>query len=559
MSAAPAITLRPADYSCWKKIHIVGDIHGCFTVLREALPEIRDDELYIFVGDYLDRGLENAAVLNFMLGIRDRKNCHFIEGNHEETLRSYAEDAKVTSSEFLSRTRGEIDGIDRKEIRMFCRRLRQCDYFTCFGKTFLVCHGGIPNLPPLGLPGVAARDLVYGVGSYDDSDRIADSWTRTQPADFIQVFGHRSSKNAPVRLSDNVYCLEGKVEYGGNLRLLEISEDGIIPREFKNEVFDPARSMDVPELVEELRKNRYIIEKNFGSVSSFNFTSQAFERKIWNEQTITARGLYVDVGTGAVVARGYRKFFNLEERPETGFDVLKGSLKFPLRAYRKENGFLGLISLYNGELFITTKSNPEAEYAGFFRELLFEKCRDPEALREYLSKNPVTLVTECIDIVRDPHIIRYPESRVVLLDIVENTLEFSHRSYEELTAVGERIGLPVKKLSFVIGSPEEFGDWYNRERQETMDPLAEHTEGYVIEDAAGYMVKIKLPFYTFWKKMRAAAGVVLRQEKLPGRLNKKGERFIKWVSEKIRGGLNHISIIELREEYVKETGDRMTD
>ena len=279
MSAAPAITLRPADYSCWKKIHIVGDIHGCFTVLREALPEIRDDELYIFVGDYLDRGLENAAVLNFMLGIRDRKNCHFIEGNHEETLRSYAEDAKVTSSEFLSRTRGEIDGIDRKEIRMFCRRLRQCDYFTCFGKTFLVCHGGIPNLPPLGLPGVAARDLVYGVGSYDDSDRIADSWTRTQPADFIQVFGHRSSKNAPVRLSDNVYCLEGKVEYGGNLRLLEISEDGIIPREFKNEVFDPARSMDVPELVEELRKNRYIIEKNFGSVSSFNFTSQAFIMK----------------------------------------------------------------------------------------------------------------------------------------------------------------------------------------------------------------------------------------------------------------------------------------
>ena len=59
-----------------------------------------------------------------------------------------------------------------------------------------------------------------------------------------------------------------------------------------------------------------------------------------------------------------------------------------------------------------------------------------------------------------------------------------------------------KSLDSVYGGKIRFV-----ERQETMDPLAEHTEGYVIEDAAGYMVKIKLPFYTFWKKMRAAAGV----------------------------------------------------
>ena len=559
MTEKPAIILKPADYSCWKKIHVIGDIHGCHTVLREALPEIRDDELYIFIGDFLDRGLENAAVLKFMLGIRDRKNCHFIEGNHEESLRSYAEDVPVTDSEFLRRTKDEIAGIDKKEIRMFCRRLRQCEYFSCFGKTFLVCHGGIPALPPLGLPGVAARDLIFGVGSYADSDKIAASWARTQPHDFIQVFGHRSSKEAPVRLSDNVYCLEGKVECGGNLRVLEISENAITSREYQNRIFDPSRSLDVPELVEQLRKNRFIIEKNFGSVSSFNFTTQAFERKIWNEQTITARGLFIDTGTGTVVARGYRKFFNIEERPETRLEALKASLRFPVRVFRKENGFLGLVSLYNGELFTTSKSNPLAEYAVFFRKLLDEKCQDPEALREYLAENPVTLVTECIDTVNDPHIIRYPESSVVLLDIVENTMEFSRRSYQELTALGERLGLPVKKLCTVLNSPEEFQSWYNEQRQETPDLLAEHVEGYVIEDASGYMVKIKLPFYSFWKKLRTAAGLLLRQKESPGRLNKKGERFMNWLSARIKRGLDHINIIELREEYVQETGDRMTD
>lgn len=45
-----------------------------------------------------------------------------------------------------------------------------------------------------------------------------------------------------------------------------------------------------------------------------------------------------------VVARAYEKFFSVNEREETKFDTLQRTLKFPVAAYVKENGFLGIVS-----------------------------------------------------------------------------------------------------------------------------------------------------------------------------------------------------------------------
>ncbi len=557
MSDKPVIVLKPADYSNYSRINVIGDIHGCYTVLQQAVGEIKDDELYIFLGDFLDRGIENAAVLEYIISIRDRKNCHFIEGNHEANLKNYAEDGDVRGSDFKYRTIPQIKDIDKKEIRMFCRRLRQCEYFTYCGKTFLICHGGISNIPPLGLVAVSTADLINGTGSYDDYAAAAKTWNQTQNSDFIQIFGHRNTGNDPVMMYENVYCLEGKVECGGNLRAVKIDKNGITACEYKNNVFDQAYGLGVPMLVRELRKNTYITEKNFGSISSFNFTRKAFDRGIWNEQTITARGLFIDIYSGTIVARGYRKFFNIGERAETKPNILQKSLKFPAKVYVKENGFLGLLSLYNGEIFATSKSNPFSEFAGYFRKVFDDCCKDTAYLHEYLEKNNVTLVMECIDTVNDPHIIRYSQSKVVLLDIIDNDIEFSRRSFEEVREVGTKLGIEVKTQSCTLYSPEEFAKWYESQKKETLDPLAEHIEGYVIEDASGYMVKFKLPFYSFWKNMRTASHVALSGGSIDRSLNRNGARFFNWVTDKVNKGLDKINIIELREQYVKETGDRM--
>lgn len=83
--------MKPLDLSEYRTIHHIGDIHGCNTVLQKYLSEngdIRDDEFYIFCGDYIDRGIENVEVLKYLISIMNRNNVLLLEGNHENGFKS---------------------------------------------------------------------------------------------------------------------------------------------------------------------------------------------------------------------------------------------------------------------------------------------------------------------------------------------------------------------------------------------------------------------------------------------------------------------------------------
>ena len=56
------LTIDPFDWNGYKNIHIFGDIHGCYTALDSYFKEnpFSEEDGYIFVGDYFDRGIENA-------------------------------------------------------------------------------------------------------------------------------------------------------------------------------------------------------------------------------------------------------------------------------------------------------------------------------------------------------------------------------------------------------------------------------------------------------------------------------------------------------------------
>lgn len=43
------LNYSPNDFNQWKKINIIGDIHGCYTCLSEYLGEMKDDELYMWL------------------------------------------------------------------------------------------------------------------------------------------------------------------------------------------------------------------------------------------------------------------------------------------------------------------------------------------------------------------------------------------------------------------------------------------------------------------------------------------------------------------------------
>lgn len=522
-----AIWMKPLDLSEYRTIHHIGDIHGCNTVLQKYLSEngdIRDDEFYIFCGDYIDRGIENVEVLKYLISIMNRNNVLLLEGNHEKWLQIYGHDGIGHSKEFELITRPQLEGsnIRKKDIRRFYDRLAQCAYYKYDDNIFLVTHGGLSKIPD-NLSMVATNQMIKGVGGYKEAEDVAYTFSRTMPDNVYQIHGHRNVKSLPIQ-NDRVFNLEGHVEFGGCLRCVQVRHDGIHAFEIKNDVFKNPDEINQDKAITHssvaddilmLRSNEYIKEKKYGNISSFNFNSQAFYNKAWDEQTIKARGLYIDTDKCRVVARGYSKFFNINERPETKFDMLKYKLRFPVTAYVKENGFLGIVSYneYTDDLFITTKSNPEGDYAKWLKDMLYKKVskENLDMMKEYIKEHNVSFVFECVDMEHDPHIIEYPKSKLYLLDIIYNDMEFKKYDFNTLCYLSNKFGLIHKEKAYEISTWQEFFDWYQEILDNDYEYKGQKIEGFVIEDSVGYMTKVKLYYYNFWKFMRSIAYESIRK------------------------------------------------
>ena len=539
------IWYKPMNLSDYKKIHVIGDVHGCHTALKEYIDSnggFKSNEFYIFTGDYVDRGIENAEVVNFICKQCMYKNVVFLEGNHERWLWLWANDLISKSKEFEMFTRPQLEkaGISKKSVREFYRRLGQCCYFVYHGKTFLVTHGGISGIPlrvsdidefgdkhfELNLLSIATEQMIKGVGKYEDADTVDESFIKNTPKEFYQIHGHRNISDSPVQTTERTFNLEGQVEFGGCLRAIQITENSIVPFEIKNKVFKDINKRKeeratlektdktVCDLVTSMRNNRYVYEKTFGRISSFNFTQEAFKKSIWDETIVKARGMFIDTIDYKIVARGYTKFFNINERPETKFENLRYKLKFPVTAYVKENGFLGIVG-YNAEtddLLITSKSNPCSDFANYLKELLYSIYGEKtmQKIKEYIKENNVSFVFECCDMEHDPHIIKYSKSKVVLLDVIKNEINFNKLSYDELVKLAEYMNLVVKERACIIDTWEDFFVWYNEVISEDYKYNGEYIEGFVIEDSDGYMTKLKLHYYKLWKKLRGVAHSTLK-------------------------------------------------
>lgn len=584
------IWYKPMDLSEYKKIHVIGDIHGCATALKEYFETYTysPDEYYIFCGDYIDRGVENAETLTYLMDLSKCSNVGFIEGNHERWLWLWANNLNSKSKDFALYTKPQLEraGIEKKRVREFYRKLAQCYYFTYKGKEFIVTHGGISNIPE-NLTKIATVQMIKGVGNYQDADDVDITFTKVTPSNTYQIHGHRNITKTPIKVTDRTFNLEGEVEFGGYLRAIQIS-DVIDTIEIKNDIYQNPKEredrelemnevdMSVLNLVEKMRMNCNVYERNFGRISSFNFTRQAFEKGAWDTIVNKARGLYIDVVDYKIVARAYDKFFNINERLETRLGNLKYNLQFPVTAYVKENGFLGIVgwNTETDDLLITTKSNPTGDYATHLENALYSIYGEEtvQKIRDYIKENNVSFIFECCDMVNDPHIIKYSENKLILLDIVKNQLNFEKLSYEELKNVANDMGIKVKIKACVLNDWNEFYDWYNEVNDENYKYEGEYIEGFVIEDTSGYMTKLKLYYYKFWKHLRSVAHSVFKygNYKRTGSLTTTLEnQFYNWCRElynssnaEVRSNIRdkvYMNICFLRDEFLKWKTEQSSD
>jgi RNA ligase len=200
----------------------------------------------------------------------------------------------------------------------------------------------------------------------------------------------------------------------------------------------------------------------------YNYTPQVQYSRSWDEVTLMSRGLILDIGTGEIVARPFRKFFNWAE-----WDPAKQADYFdrPHRITTKLDGSLGILYHWDGDWMIATRGSFGSDQAE----------RGAKLLRQYdLSMVPTEGVTPLVEII-------YPENRIVV----------DYGDYEGL------IFLEAISISSGLALPSP---WWKGPRAQTyvgdiMEVVALKStspgdlEGYVIRWDDGEMAKIKFDEY----------------------------------------------------------------
>ena len=570
------INFYTADVNEYKKVIVIGDIHSCAEPLKEVLRNFSEENLYVFVGDYFDRGIQAVETFKIMLDLLEKPNVILIEGNHENnSVKKFINDEEKYTKSFDETTlqpllkEFELDYI-KAGLKKIYKKLRQCYAFEFREKKFLCTHGGLPLVPNLAL--VSAREMIKGVGRYETEigEIYSENYKKGLCQDFIQVHGHRGIKDGEYS-----YCLEGRVEFGEELKVLTIDNDGNIEKYgIKNNVYN--RGLTIPimdnsekikkfqtenDLINEMIAHSYITVKECDyNLISLNFNREAFNKKKWNDLTIKARGLFVDKDSGEVKIRSYNKFFNYGER-HINLGYLNKYATYPIRVFKKYNGFLGLASVIDGNVVLTSKSVTSGKYKDIFQSI-WDKLEDDvkELLKQTMIENNCTAVFEVVSPEYDPHIIKYDREHLYLLDFIENKLDLDTHNID--LEFSENLMKKVEFSSSILTKKEEltrlenYDDLYNFLDEKTKS--LEEFEGYVLCDNSGLMFKFKLPYYNLWKERRGwlekYRTALLKGKRIEVKEIEKDENrhFKKFLLKLGKDKLQGLNIIDVRELYEKE-------
>lgn len=217
---------EPKDLSSYERVVVFGDIHGCFDALQAHFKQhpLSESTFYLFTGDYIDRGIQNREVVQWLLENYEKPNVALLEGNHEKWLREFAEGRyegcasfKCKSSEFATHTMPQLAEFDKKKLRQLCRKLWTVAKFKFDGQEFLVTHAGVGAVPD-SVPLISAKTFIRG-GKYEDpiDEWYEQKWKEGMP---IQIHGHRNIEHIEAGKFPHSINLCSEVEFGEPLRVV---------------------------------------------------------------------------------------------------------------------------------------------------------------------------------------------------------------------------------------------------------------------------------------------------------------------------------------------------
>lgn len=484
------------------RLQVIGDIHADYDALMEVFKSHTKGTAYIFVGDYLDRGTKTLETFKFITQELQGNNLFFCIGNHERPWEDWlwrkdehGQFKRLSLPKLLDEySLDELDTI----IADFDKRAHDYFIFDFYGKRYYVSHAGFE--PYLVEPGARGElynrnTVIYGLGNesnYEDaySRDIDEVWSKQMPANLVNLHGHRNNFNC-FQVGDNSYNLT----QDGKFRWLTITKDGIEKHEINR--------IDVPSLDQQLEDEFHIHRRTLDdNIVANNFDKAAFYQNIWNGLTTKARGLFTR--NNQVVGRGFNKFFQVDQMPNSTID----SLEFPVIVERKHNGFLG-IAFYDTDtdkIRIYSKGGSDV-YSPLAETMLKQLGWYDRLVRYYEDKvnQDTTVLFEIVVPNRSQHPIRYESNAVFPLAIIKNDMSGTVLNLKP--DLNHEHSLRFRDLADDIANENVIGKADNIEELkkiiEAYETTHPHREGLVMY-GQNKMLKIKSPYYLKAKELRQA-------------------------------------------------------
>jgi RNA ligase len=249
-------------------------------------------------------------------------------------------------------------------------------------------------------------------------------------------------------------------------------------------------------------------------ISIYNYSRTCQYENKWDEITKMCRGLILDQ-EGNVIAKGFNKFFNMEEHqpeeiPNDTFEV-----------FEKLDGSLGILFWYQGEWILATKGSFTSDQAVRAKEILKKYNFQP------IPKGYTTLVE-----------IIYPENRIVcdyvgeeslvVLSMINNS-SGKELDYTSLLYISDETRMPVVKKYDAVEDYKTLKSLISKDR-----------EGYVVRFRNGFRMKIKGEEYVrLHRILTGFSNVDIWEYLKDGRnidelLDRVPDEFDKWVKTTIK-------------------------
>lgn len=200
-----------------RRILAIGDIHGCWVALQTLVTSvpIHDDDLVITLGDYVDRGPDSRAVLDWLVTRKAAGQLIPLRGNHEVMMLEAREGedmehgwlgvgGRATLASYTNGTEGQLSDVPASHWQF----LEQTQRFYETQTHFFVHANALPDWPLQEQP----DDALFWEKFHD---------TPPHQSGKIMICGHTPQKSFRPRNIGHAICIDTWVYHNGWLTCID--------------------------------------------------------------------------------------------------------------------------------------------------------------------------------------------------------------------------------------------------------------------------------------------------------------------------------------------------